>query len=81
VEHIHQNYMLQLKDAPFDLTDAKLVAKAGACAACPKRTGNQPELFADVKAKDVCTDPKCYRRRKTRSGRCKVAKAKEKGRR
>jgi hypothetical protein len=36
--------------------------KAGACGACPKRTGNLPDLFGDVKSADVCTDPKCFER-------------------
>jgi upstream activation factor subunit UAF30 len=34
---------------------------APACGECPKRTGNQPELFADVKSADVCTDPVCFK--------------------
>lgn len=57
---IQLRYMLRLKDARFDKTDAALVPTAGACGACPKRTGNQPELFADVKGADVCTDPACF---------------------
>jgi hypothetical protein len=59
-QHIVQTYMLQLKSAPFDITDAKLLAKAGACGPCQKRTGNQADLFGDVKSADVCTDPKCF---------------------
>jgi len=59
-DHILRNYMLKLKAAPFALDDGTLVAKAGTCAACPKRTGNQRELFADVTDVDVCTDPKCF---------------------
>ncbi len=60
-EHIEENFMLRLDQAPFDITDAKLVPKAGACTACPKRTGAQRELFADVKSADLCTDPACHR--------------------
>ena len=56
--HIHRNYMLELKDAPFPTGDDQL--PGGACAACPKRTGNQRELLADIKSGDVCTDPKCF---------------------
>jgi hypothetical protein len=48
------------EEAPFDIKDAQLVAKAGACGPCPKRTGNQADLFGDVKSADVCTDPKCF---------------------
>ncbi len=63
-EHVRDKYMLQLKSAPFKTGDADLVPKAGACTSCPKRTGNQPELFGDVKSGDVCTDPKCFASKK-----------------
>lgn len=58
---VQRDYMLQLADAPFDTADAALVPAAGACGACPKRTGNQRELFADVRGADVCTDPACFK--------------------
>jgi ParB/RepB/Spo0J family partition protein len=58
--HIQEHYMLALKAAPFDPRDAGLLPKAGACTACPKRTGNQPDLFGDIKSADVCTDPRCF---------------------
>jgi ParB/RepB/Spo0J family partition protein len=60
-DHIQREYVLRLDQAPFDVTDAELLPRAGACEACPKRTGNQRELFADVERADVCTDPICYR--------------------
>ena len=63
--HIVETYMLKLKAAPFALDDGTLVAKAGTCTACPKRTGNQKELFADVKDADTCTDPKCFGEKRT----------------
>ena len=80
---VQQRYMLRLKDASFDKADATLVAAAGACGACPKRTGNQPELFGDVKSADVCTDPDCFASKRaawakrieaeaTAAGRCVV---------
>jgi ParB/RepB/Spo0J family partition protein len=59
-KHIVESYMLQLKQAPFDVKDPNLLPKAGTCEACPKRTGNQRDLFSDVKNTDVCTDPKCF---------------------
>jgi ParB/RepB/Spo0J family partition protein len=58
--HVQQHYMLALDKAPFSTADATLVPKAGACTDCPKRTGNAPELFTDVKSGDVCTDPECF---------------------
>lgn len=57
---IHERFMLRLKDARFDKTDATLVPDAGPCGPCPKRTGNQPELFGDVKSADVCADRICF---------------------
>jgi ParB/RepB/Spo0J family partition protein len=63
-DHVENRYMLRLKEAPFKTKDADLVAAAGSCTECPKRTGNQPELFADIAAADVCTDPDCFDRKR-----------------
>jgi len=60
---IASEYMTQLKGAPFDPKDATLLPCAGACAGCPKRTGNQKEMFSDVGRADVCTDPVCFRQK------------------
>lgn len=59
--HIHDSYMLKLGSAGFKTEDVNLVPAAGACGPCPKRTGNQPQLFGDVKGADVCTDPACFK--------------------
>lgn len=64
-DHIQRKYMTDLAQAPFQIKDAKLIEKAGACTDCTKRTGNQPELFDDVKSKDVCTDTVCFAMKKT----------------
>ncbi len=78
-DFIHEQYMLQLKVAPFDTKDATLVPKAGSCMACPKRTGNQRDLFGDVKSGDVCTDPSCFAE-KRKAGEAKMlAEYKAKG--
>ena len=59
---IESNVLLVLKDAPFDKRDAQLIAAAGSCADCPKRTGHNKLLFGDDLGKqgDRCVDPKCY---------------------
>ena len=44
---IETNVLLFLKDAPFDKRNAELVAAAGSCVDCPKRTGHNKLLFAD----------------------------------
>lgn len=59
-EYIERKYMLHLKKANFKPSDELLLPEAGSCSGCPKRTGNQPEIFADVNA-DVCTDPGCFK--------------------
>jgi ParB family transcriptional regulator, chromosome partitioning protein len=57
---IEQNVLLFLKDAPFDKRDAHLVAIAGSCVDCPKRTGHNKLLFSDLGKQDACTDPSCH---------------------
>jgi hypothetical protein len=79
-EFVHRHYMLRLKDAPFPTDDAKLVPKAGACGACPKRTGNQPELFGDVKSADVCTDQTCFEKKANAYGQRRIEEAGRAGR-
>lgn len=51
-----------LSEGKFDVTDATLVPKAGACTDCPKRTGAEKLLFdgADYK-NDHCLDGTCFR--------------------
>ena len=56
----HLTCLLQLASVPFDKQDEGLVPAAGSCVNCPKRTGFNKLLFADVR-KDSCTDPQCFR--------------------
>lgn len=58
---VHEEFMLQLDGKQFKPSDATLVPAVGACGPCPKRTGNAPDLFGDVKDKDTCTDPTCFK--------------------
>jgi ParB/RepB/Spo0J family partition protein len=62
LEHVHQDgrgyrdtvaalndkFTTHLKAAIFDREAADLVPDAGSCTACPKRSGNAPELFGDL---------------------------------
>lgn len=57
---ISNHYTIRLSDrACFPLDDATLLPKAGACSACPKRSGNMPDAPPNGRA-DVCTDPGCF---------------------
>lgn len=59
-DYVATHYMRQLKGAPFNQDDALLVPAAGSCTTCPKRTGNNPAVFGEVKRGDICTDPTCF---------------------
>ena len=59
-EWIEREVHLDLKHAPFDSGNASLLPAAGACTACPKRTGNNPLLFPEIRNKSLCSDPACY---------------------
>ncbi|HKW17060.1 MAG TPA: ParB/RepB/Spo0J family partition protein [Terriglobales bacterium] len=57
---IESNILLELAAASFSKSDETLMPEAGSCTNCPKRTGFNALLFADVR-KDSCTDPQCFR--------------------
>ena len=60
-EWIEREIHLDITNAPFDPQDEALLPSAGSCAACPKRTGNNPLLFPEIRQKSICTDRACYR--------------------
>lgn len=57
---LQQYFMLRLNTATFPIKDETLVPEAGGCHNCPKRTGANPDLFADVQEADTCTDRACH---------------------
>jgi len=74
-DHIREHYMISLDRAPFDTVAEELVPKAGSCAGCVYRTGNDPELAEELASgrdgeskgrrsgidPNLCQNPKCYR--------------------
>lgn len=78
-ELVRDEYMLRLADAPFPTADATLVPEAGACGPCPMRTGSQPELFADVKGADICTNQKCFAAKRAAWTKRELARAAKDG--
>lgn len=58
--HVERNIYLDLGKAAFPIMDPGLRPMAGSCDACSKRTGFNPSLFPEVKAKDHCLDRACY---------------------
>ena len=78
---VQGNVMLRLDGARFKITDASLVPAAGSCRDCSKRTGANPDLFADVDSADVCTDPPCYHNKQQAYDNATIALAQERGQR
>ncbi|WP_349281242.1 ParB/RepB/Spo0J family partition protein [Polaromonas hydrogenivorans] len=74
-----EKFTLDLKGALWALDDATLVPSAGACTVCPKRSGVDPLVYADLvdnkayvhhydstpKGENVCTDSDCFATKKT----------------
>ena len=54
-----------LEKASFDVTDKKLVPKAGSCVECPFNPANQGNLFGEGKM--VCTKATCFETKKSKS--------------
>lgn len=77
--YLQARYMLRLDTAKFPITDATLLAGASDCKSCSKRTGANPDLFADVQSKDTCTDPKCFHAKDEAHTQRQLAQAEERG--
>ncbi len=61
---IQANLYLNLAEAPFDREDTTLKPEAGACVTCPRRSGFNTSLFADVQG-DQCLDAPCFQAKVT----------------
>lgn len=71
---IEQNVLFNLQKAAFDPKSAELLPGTPPCTECPKRSGGSPELFADIKHRDTCTDPTCYHRKEDAHIQIQIAK-------
>lgn len=80
LELVQSDYMLELDAAPFPTDEDNLVKGCTSCKACPKRTGNDRDLFSDVKSPDVCTDPPCYKAKADAHAKRKAQEASKDGR-
>jgi ParB/RepB/Spo0J family partition protein len=77
--HLQRHFTIPLENATFKLDDATLLPAAGSCAACPKRSGNCPEICADLDDADVCTDTACFEEKRLARRDQLVAIAEKKG--
>lgn len=60
MEWLARNVHLNLHKAPFKADDARLREDGLTCVDCPERSGRDKTLFADIKEKDTCLNPKCF---------------------
>ena len=56
---VEEEFMTALSLAVFD-PEAPDLSPLGPCSTCPHLSGNNPDLFGDVKGKAVCTNPKDF---------------------
>lgn len=93
-EFLRERFTLDLKEAIFDTADSLLLANAGACTTCPKRSANSPvhqDLVADERPyrgnpdivehgrPNLCTDPDCFDAKKKQHLANKAAELQAKG--
>lgn len=77
--YLEEDFTVNLEHAPFDTKDATLCLNVGPCTTCPKRSGSAPQLFPDIKRKDVCTDITCFRAKRDAANKIKIEDAEKTG--
>jgi ParB family chromosome partitioning protein len=53
-------YKYDLRNAPFDTKDKKLIPEVGACTGCPFNSATLKSLFPDYAKQAICTNTACY---------------------
>lgn len=83
--HVQRRFMLDLKAPGFDTKldgykNDKGILIAGPCNTCPKRSGNNPDLFGNVEGANVCTDITCFDAKKKAATVINIAALEKAGR-
>lgn len=60
LDYYLDQYRYDLKKAPFNIRDKKLVPEAGACTTCPSNSATLKTLFPDDAKQAVCSNKECY---------------------
>jgi len=77
LQYLRQHFGLKLAAAPFQITDPDLLAEAGPCTTCPKRSGANPDLFGE--SDDSCLDGACHQAKVEAHAQALLAKAADQG--
>jgi ParB/RepB/Spo0J family partition protein len=78
-EYIRENYMVDLRQAPFAVKLEGFACVAVSCAVCPKNARNAKEEYPDLKGADICTAPAEYKKKAELFAKAIVADAKKAG--
>jgi ParB family transcriptional regulator, chromosome partitioning protein len=65
LQYALRSYKYDLKNAPFNTKDKKLVPEAGACNACPSNTATLKSLFPEYAKQAICSNKECYHKKCT----------------
>lgn len=60
LDYYLNQYRYDLKSAPFNIKDKKLVSEVGACVGCPSNSASLKTLFPDYAKQAVCSNKECY---------------------
>jgi ParB/RepB/Spo0J family partition protein len=60
LEYYLRPYKYDLRNAPFDTKDKKLIPEVGACTGCPFNSATLKSLFPDYAKQAICTNTACY---------------------
>lgn len=66
---------MQLDTAPFDITDATIIKKMGACTLCTFNTNNCNSLFPELEGKAMCLNADCFYEKKDLAYQADLKKA------
>lgn len=56
-----RQYKYDLRNAPFDVKDKKLVPEVGACTGCPFNSATIKTLFPELAKQAICSNTSCYK--------------------
>lgn len=65
LEYYLNQYRYDLKKAPFNIKDKKLMPEVGACTGCPSNSATLKTLFPDYAKQAVCSNKECYNKKCT----------------
>ena len=63
LDYYLNHYRYDLKRAPFNTKDKKLVPEVGACTNCPSNSASLKSLFPEMSKEAICSNKECYNKK------------------